>query len=354
MRRFISCIGMLFIILYGSGLLFLACTDDDDSDPEDTPTPTPTMTPTSTPTVPPLNNPIIVSPVDGIMLSSPHPLVVIEDTNSTVSGTSYVIQLSDQADLSNILAVEACPPPQDGLMHFRFGYALVPSNRYFYRCQADALGYAPGLTPISSIVIEFIGSNTPNLFVCTGDSITEGGYGIEYPAKLTPKLQEYFGDEAEAFNEGIGGMTSGNLFHYYLDTYLWYYRPAYLILLIGINDLMFPGACYEPYNCQTLEYLARTAEACQANQTIPILCTLTPCLYYEECFEPTQELNDQIRSYCLNNGLDLVDLHEAISDYNGNLADLFLPDGLHPNELGYEYLASIFFDYLSSRGSSSE
>jgi len=57
-------------------------------------------------------------------------------------------------------------------------------------------------------------------------------------------------------------------------------------------------------------------------------------------------VNDRVRAMVAEEGAMLVDLYAA---FDGNLDTLIGPDGLHPNEAGYQKIAETFFDAIKSR-----
>ncbi|MFC1852209.1 SGNH/GDSL hydrolase family protein [candidate division CSSED10-310 bacterium] len=358
-RTIPSSLILVLIVLLTLGLSFFSCSDDDDdgegtptptSSPTLTPTPTVTFTPTSTP-IPVLNDPIIISPAPGIKTSAHYPLFIIQDTNMEFSGVTYSFVWSTAPDMSEIIIYEVCDPAQDGFIRYYPSLELIPETTYYYRCECTAAGYYTSGTAVCSITIEYIGSNTPNIYLCAGDSITQGKgeYGTDYPYYLTLLLQDYFSDSAQAINEGIGGITSGALDLLFWD-FLNEHDPAYTIILIGLNDIEWPQFCLEPYNCQTFAHIKNMASKCRQNDTIPILCTLTPNLFAPTSIRLEMEsLNSQIKAYCNSHGIDCVDFYTAFFNYEGHITDLFMADGDHPNELGNQFMAQTVLNYLSSR-----
>ena len=77
--------------------------------------------------------------------------------------------------------------------------------------------------------------------------------------------------------------------------------------------------------------------------------TLTPqreraCRGYAPAYVPAA--NDQIRALAASEGASLVDLYQA---FGGVAGDLIGPDGLHPNEAGYQRIADAFFAAIRER-----
>lgn len=83
--------------------------------------------------------------------------------------------------------------------------------------------------------------DNPNVYriLCLGDSFTLGigaGKGGDYPAQLAKMLKEGRPErEFKVINAGIGGQNSSELLNS-LDANLDKYRPAMVILMVGMND----------------------------------------------------------------------------------------------------------------------
>ena len=105
------------------------------------------------------------------------------------------------------------------------------------------------------------GGNQTNVVVCIGDSITERGY------------PPYLADETgmTVVNAGIGGERSAEAAAR-APAVLAKYRPAYLCILTGINDVSGGDASIETI----VANVAAIVDAANANHTIPIVGTLTP------------------------------------------------------------------------------
>lgn len=332
-------------------ILLLSCSGPDDDDDSPVPTITATPTFTATPTTPILLPPEIISPADKLKTSSLVPLFVIRDGNADITDVSLSFVIATDPELDTIICADQLNESSGNFFYHYPSVVLTPGMFYFYSCFAMKSGYISGESEIRSLYIEEIGDNLPDSYLCLGDSITEWvpGSGTDYPSYLEEDLRGYFTESATTINVGIGGITAGALYQYVHD-FLDHYRPAYSIILIGINDIEWPGLCLEPYNCETMDYITRMVYQCHANDTIPIVCTLTPSLYEtEDILQQIDELNAAIRNFCLAENVDMVDLFEGFMAYEGNLEDLYIYDGEHPNEAGNDYMAQLIFTYFSNR-----
>lgn len=186
------------------------------------------------------------------------------------------------------------------------------------------------------------GDNNPNLYVAMGDSITEGVNVIPYPVTLS----EYLGKVV--VNEGFSGE------HAYeatgrVDALLANYKPGYLLILYGANDLLH----FIPENDieDNLRFIVTQAKAAK---TVPVIATLTPMVRSHGIFDgAVKSLNVRIRKMAKEEGVKLVDLDVIFGNRDADTDPYVLDeddylqwDGLHPNEAGTQRMALAFFDAL--------
>jgi lysophospholipase L1-like esterase len=225
-------------------------------------------------------------------------------------------------------------------------------------------------------------TRTPRLsatrFVAFGDSITEGlphacpgsleegldlflappralrpppASAIAYPARLQVALSSRY--TAQAFtviNEGSGGedVATGARD---LPRVLNQDAPEALLLQEGTNDLNFIFFGGSPATqIGIIVNGLRTMIREGRGRGLPVFVgTLTPqreraCRGYAPAYVPAA--NDQIRALAASEGASLVDLYQA---FGGVAGDLIGPDGLHPNEAGYQRIADAFFAAIRER-----
>lgn len=174
-------------------------------------------------------------------------------------------------------------------------------------------------------VIDF-GDNDPNLIVCQGDSITEGGsgeLGPPYPDRLAAMSGK------ATVNEGDGGERSGEGADR-VDGVLAKYKPGYLVIFYGANDAIFNISADS-----VIDNIRYMITAAQNNKTVPIVCTVLPT-YGSRGFANgrTQEYSQRIRVLCRETGARLADVRAEFGDDES----LFL-DGLHPTDAGLDIIA---------------
>lgn len=182
------------------------------------------------------------------------------------------------------------------------------------------------------------------VIVAIGDSITYGAGSSRggYPPILQEKLLAA-GYAVVVLNEGISGERT------YATHERWLREIAnadIALIMIGINDLLNPGHCYIPYDCQTIEYIEAMINEALISKKIPIVSTVTPAetTGIRAWVNPDiRLLNTQIKSLATQYNISLVDNYRAIRDNGG---DALYADHVHFNDAGYEIIAQQWFDAI--------
>ena len=185
----------------------------------------------------------------------------------------------------------------------------------------------------SSATSFLFGDNDPRVVVAMGDSVTEGSAisGPSYPelvAQMSGKtvINEGRGGVLSSYGAGrIGGVLAA-------------YRPGYVFILYGINDLTHGQS--HVWTVENLRLMIRTA---RQNKTYPIVGTITPRYRTAGLFNPNHEaLNMSIRSLCEEENVRMADVERAFA----NNPALLQPDGIHPNEDGNLVVAMAFYEAM--------
>jgi lysophospholipase L1-like esterase len=248
----------------------------------------------------------------------------------------------------------------------RAAIAGVPRGTYTLTVKPDTLPpfYAPGasvsVTVPQTATVNLpltlpIGSNTPNLYMGFGDSITngEGSQTSDgYKGPLQAKLQAHFGGAVVIADEGTSGSKSdrgaGRI-----DDSLARVRPAFTLILYGTNDWN-RSECRDAFPCFTLDSLRTIVRSTRAAQSLPFLATIVPT---NPNFTPPERnewvvaMNDLIRPLARQEGAVLVDLHAAFLKV-ADQPSLFA-DSVHPNDQGYAIIADEYFKAITRSASGS-
>lgn len=175
------------------------------------------------------------------------------------------------------------------------------------------------------------GDNDENVVVCLGDSITEG-YGVDagssYPnqlAGLTGKTVHNLGVGGSLSSEGVSRVSSA----------LAKYKPGYLCVLYGANDLIRGAATQETI----VNNLRTIVQRAKDNKTVAVVATLTPA-YDSHSFiqDSVEAIRPKIKTMAGEEDVSCAELFDAF----GSDTSLMQSDGLHPNATGLGVVASTF------------
>ncbi len=168
-----------------------------------------------------------------------------------------------------------------------------------------------------------------------------------YPGQLTTLLTTRYSSQSITMaNEGIGGeevTTSETLdrFRAALNTL----RPEVVLLQEGVNDLHHYGTSAVPEVAKALRQMVIEARSRGMRVYVGTLLPERQCGCRAFAPDLIAPANDQIRAMAAAEGALLVDLHQA---FGGQTSTLLGIDGLHPNEAGYQRMASTFFDAIQA------
>ena len=169
--------------------------------------------------------------------------------------------------------------------------------------------------------------------VCMGDSLTEG-YGI-HPNSSWPSL---LGQHYEVINSGISGDTTAGMLSRFHPMVI-DHQPTQVIIMGGTNDCSFNL----PVDVVISNVMAMTKLA-RHHGIISIIGLPTRCF-----FDHPPEFNDLFLS--LSSFVERLDIFREklqkmatfkdlmVIDFSEGLkAEHFLPDGVHPNEVGHRMM----------------
>lgn len=177
--------------------------------------------------------------------------------------------------------------------------------------------------------------------VCLGDSITYGyPYGPE--ASWVRICSESL--QLKMVNKGINGDTAGQMRRRLRSDAL-SFNPAYLVILVGINDA-WVGVTFSEFkeNVTTIIHEAFSNGAC------PVLGVTSPINVVGMGGFPQDDIDGLtgdleayrgwIRDYAVSESLPVIDFYTPLLDYKTSKANpaYFVDEG-HPNEEGYRKLA---------------
>ena len=170
--------------------------------------------------------------------------------------------------------------------------------------------------------------------VFMGDSITE-----EW-SRLYPN---YF-KKRSYINRGIGGQTTPQMLIRFKQDVV-DLMPTVVVILAGTNDI---AGNTGPSNVKMItDNIFSMATIATANDIQVVLSSVLPVFRYEwspEIVDPPSTIdavNECLKEYAESNGLYYLDYFSEMVDNRKGLKKEFTPDGVHPNEKGYELMSGI-------------
>jgi lysophospholipase L1-like esterase len=195
-------------------------------------------------------------------------------------------------------------------------------------------------------------------FVAFGDSISHGVLGLApkavgdpgppvgYPFKLRTLLaNRYTAQTISMTDEGLPAesVTMGVT---RLPGVLTRDQPEVLLLLEGVNDLNGGRDAAIPTVKAGLTTMVREARGRGMAVFLATLLPERPPGQRTGGAASIPPANAEIRAVAAREGATLVDLFTA---FDGQTGTLLGPDGLHPNDAGYQKMAEVFFDAIRGR-----
>lgn len=179
--------------------------------------------------------------------------------------------------------------------------------------------------------------------VCIGDSLTEG-YGIRQAYRWSNLLSKEL--NIEIINSGISGDTTGGMLARFHNMVI-AHKPTHVIIMGGTNDLWFNLS-----DEQIISNILAMTRYARYNDIISIIGIPTP--YYHKnlvssnsTFLDPKSQSERIEAY--KKKLMDFTIEDELSFINFSInmtSDLFLEDGLHPNEMGHEVMKENAKDIL--------
>lgn len=162
-----------------------------------------------------------------------------------------------------------------------------------------------------------------------------------------------------SYNRGISGDTTDGMLER-LDGNLLAIEPSKIIFLGGANDLNH-GLTPDEIVANIREILTRIKKAlpdCEVFvQSLYPVNPYTQPTYLNSVADRKNSdilaINEALAPLCEELGCTYINVHDSLTDENGNLREELTMDGLHVNEEGYAIVTEILSEYLlpsESRG----
>ena len=176
--------------------------------------------------------------------------------------------------------------------------------------------------------------------VIFGDSITE-----IYP------VDEIFGS-LPILKSGKSGYKTTDLLDN-MKEMLYQYNPTKVILLIGVNDVLYDTS--EEKQNETIENITEIIKKIKENRSkakiyvesiYPVNKSLDDKFDFNVNNDVIINMNANIKKLCEKEKLTYINMYDELTDDNGNFAERYTYDGLHPSILGYAKITRVLLPYV--------
>ena len=176
--------------------------------------------------------------------------------------------------------------------------------------------------------------------VFLGDSITDF-----YP------FDEIY-EDLPIINSGISGYRTDEILPR-MEELVYRYNPTSVYILIGTND--FREDSDEDLVKIVEENIKKIVENIKQNrkktkvyiQSIyPVNKKIPNNATEDRENEEIKEVNKYLKKFCKENDVKYIDLYKSLIDSDGNFAEIYTKDGLHPNSLGYAKITRVLLPYI--------
>lgn len=174
------------------------------------------------------------------------------------------------------------------------------------------------------------------LIVAIGDSLT---YGYPYTPACSWVAAAAHALNVEIINKGICGETTAEM-RYRFAADVTCCKPGIAIIMGGSNDAL--AGIIEAEVTQNILFMAEQAIR---HSIRPVIGLPIPCCSRRE-ERLLQAYRRCIAGFCDRNNIVSIDFYTPMLDAEGGLKKDLQVDGLHPNEAGYQVMASAAISVL--------
>jgi lysophospholipase L1-like esterase len=157
-------------------------------------------------------------------------------------------------------------------------------------------------------------------------------------------IQSYF-PGTNVINNGFGGSHFSDLLHFY-DKLIIKHSPDFLFIYEGDNDIAYRKKV--PDIVKTAKTIINKAVKDLPDAKI-IIISAKPSIAREHLKDDYISLNKRLEKLCKRySGVVFADIWSPMTDDHGNvLKNIFLDDGLHMNNKGYQIWAEALSEFLN-------
>ncbi len=152
-------------------------------------------------------------------------------------------------------------------------------------------------------------------------------------------------------NSGVPGYKTENVLSQ-LDTMVYQYNPTSVFILIGTNDLAFNSAANKDQTISNMKEIISNIKKNRKKTKIylesiyPVNENINYGMVSRRDNQVIREINEEMKKYCEKNDVTFINMYKELVNENGNFAEKYTNDGLHPNSLGYAKISQILIKYI--------
>ena len=237
-------------------------------------------------------------------------------------------------------------------------HGLSPYTTYYYRAVAGSrFGTQKG---------DIQAFPTGDYYVAVGDSITLASAGRGYEPTLSDLLRKSKGYPVTVANRGVGSATSANGAKFISSTLTTVPQAKYFLVMYGTNDAFLPGpvpsgkgkrpwdTVIEELGIEVIpgyrgtykENMQRIISAILAAGKIPYLAKVPYTTSPSIDISSVREYNIVVDELVAENNIAVTppDFYTFFQKHPDEI-----PDGIHPNRIGYESMANLWFTALTQK-----
>ena len=149
---------------------------------------------------------------------------------------------------------------------------------------------------------------------------------------------------------GISGYTTNDILER-MDSMVYQYNPTSVFLLIGTNDIMFDES-NEESAIENIEKIISNIKENRKKAKIylesiyPVNKEVNSKMVRNRDNETIKDMNSKLKNYCEENDIVYINMHDELTDEEGNFDAKYTNDGLHPNDLGYAKISQMRLTYI--------
>ena len=173
-----------------------------------------------------------------------------------------------------------------------------------------------------------------------GDSITE-----LYP------IDEIYGS-LPIVKSGVSGYKTTDILKR-MNEMAYEYNPTKVFLLIGINDIAYDTSAENvDETLNNIKTIIKNLKNNRKNAKLyvesiyPINRELNKNKINEDIKKTIIKMNSEIKNICKENKSIYINMHDELTDDDGNFSEDYTNDGIHPNTLGYAKITRVLMPYI--------